>query len=125
MLPGSKCVDEFHVNHFCPLFSRVGNNAFWSRFRICLLGHSVGPLIVSVDTCPQQYTLPQSGYKTLHRSLNGALSFFFRADANRILHRADENFSVPNLARLCRLHNRLDRPGHGAVRQNDLQFNLG
>src|SRR6266568_5743940 len=56
------------------------------------------------------------------RISNRALAGFLGANPDRVFDRSDEHLSVPDLAGLRRLHDRLDRAGDPAVRQDHFDF---
>src|SRR5262249_8066403 len=49
----------------------------------------------------------------------------FRADADRLVDRRDEDFAIADLARLGGLHNGTDGGLHAGIRQDEFDFDLG
>lgn len=88
------------------------------------LGQHIGYYSRVIHTCfwPMKSRLPPT-FWIAH--LNRLLAFFFSANANGVLDRTHEDFSITNLARLGGFDDGFHSRTHLRVRQNDFNFYLG
>src|ERR1051325_10090705 len=109
----------------CCQVPKVSTNLMSTIFAAAFLAISstlFGVLIISVLFCLQFNSRPETRRGKIS---DGLLARLFSANANRVLDRAHKNLSVPDLAGLRRLHDRLHRRVDARVRQHHFDFQLG